>query len=166
MEKKKYLKRYWNKILMITGIMCFLVACMYVDKKPQNGFVGNNNGPYKVISVKYRDSIYRMVLRNNDVILEKKYPKDYIQVLKDSGVLDIDSMIFLKLRTAIVTPQSRIDSIYKGKVDILLSHFFDDSGFIALELSYDEEKYLIDILYRNKILVNVACESGYLYIDN
>ena len=139
MEKKKYLKRYWNKILMITGIMCFLVACMYVDKKPQNGFVGNNNEPYKVISVKYRDSIYRMVLRNNDVILE---------------------------RTAIVTPQSRIDSIYKGKVDILLSHFFDDSGFIALELSYDEEKYLIDILYRNKILVNVACESGYLYIDN
>lgn len=166
MERKKDLRHYWNRILIIAGITCFLVACTSVDKKSQNEFVGNNNEPYKAISVKYQDSTYRMVLRNNDVILEKNYPNDYMQALKDSGVLNIDSMTFLKLRTAIVAPQPRIDSIFRGNVDNLVSNCFDDNGFISLSLSYDEEKYLIDILYQNNILVNIACESGYLFIEN
>ncbi len=107
-----------------------------------------------------------MVLRSNDIVLKMKYPDEFLRTLKDSGVLNIDSATFYELRKDIVTPQPLIDSIFKGNVDTLLSHFFDDNGFIAFELSYDEEKYLIDILYQNKILVNVACESGYLYIDN
>ena len=33
----------------------------------------NGNEPYKALSVKYQDSIYRMVLRSNDIVLKMKY---------------------------------------------------------------------------------------------
>ena len=167
MEEENSLKYYWSKIILITGIAFILTACMYINRKSKEQHAKENgNEPYKALSVKYQDSIYRMVLRSNDIVLKMKYPDEFLRTLKDSGVLNIDSATFYELRKDIVTPQPLIDSIFKGNVDTLLSHFFDDNGFIAFELSYDEEKYLIDILYRNKILVNVACESGYLYIDN
>ena len=36
----------------------------------------------KALSVKYQDSIYRMVLRSNDIVLEMKYPDEFSRTLK------------------------------------------------------------------------------------
>ena len=152
MEEEKCLKYYWSKIILITGIAFILTACMYINRKSKEQHAKENgNEPYKALSVKYQDSIYRMVLRSNDIVLKMKYPDEFLRTLKDSGVLNIDSATFYELRKDIVTPQPLTDSIFKGNVDTLLSHFFDDNGFIAFELSYDEEKYLIDILYRKRM---------------
>lgn len=75
-----------------------------------------------------------MVLRSNDIVLKMKYPDEFLRTLKDSGVLNIDSATFYELRKDIVTPQPLIDSIFKGNVDTLLSHFL--MIMVLLPLNY------------------------------
>lgn len=166
MEAKKYLKGYWSKSFLIIGVVFILVACRHVDKRYEKQLSEvNNHEPYKVINVKFQDTIYRVIVREKGVDLQKQYPDNFPQILKDSGILNIDSATFALLRGDIVTPQHRIDSIYKGNIDILLSYGFNDNGMLTLPISYEEEKYLIDIFFRNKILLNIDCESGFLFID-
>ncbi|WP_349875042.1 hypothetical protein, partial [Bacteroides cellulosilyticus] len=106
MEEEKCLKYYWSKIILITGIAFILTTCMYINRKSKEQHAKENgNEPYKALSVKYQDSIYRMVLRSNDIVLKMKYPDEFLRTLKDSGVLNIDSATFYELRKDIVTPQ-------------------------------------------------------------
>jgi hypothetical protein len=94
---------------------------MYINRKSKEQHAKENgNEPYKALSVKYQDSIYRMVLRSNDIVLKMKYPDEFLRTLKDSGVLNIDSATFYELRKDIVTPQPLIDSIFKGGLSIIL----------------------------------------------
>ena len=153
MEEEKCLKYYWSKIILITGIAFILTACMYINRKSKEQHAKENgNEPYKALSVKYQDSIYRMVLRSNDIVLKMKYPDEFLRTLKDSGVLNIDSATFYELRKDIVTPQPLIDSIFKGNVDTLLSHFFDDNGFIAFEF-----------LWIQHVAIRCAVSAGGMY---
>ena len=84
MEEEKCLKYYWSKIILITGIAFILTACMYINRKSKEQHAKENgNEPYKALSVKYQDSIYRMVLRSNDIVLKMKYPDEFFKFYKD-----------------------------------------------------------------------------------
>lgn len=166
METEKYLKNYWNKNFLLVGILFILIACNHVNKKHDMQVPEISNlSPFIVINVQYQDKNYHVVVKDKYVDLLEKYKDDFLHVIKSSEALSVDSTTFALLNGDIATPQSRIDSVYKGKISTLLSSFFNDNGILKVPLSYDEEKYLIDILYRNNISINIDCETGTLLIE-
>lgn len=94
---------------------------MFVDSTWQSPFVAMN--------IEYKDSVYSIVPREgdmylflNDGVANKKYRYELFPILLEQ-TLGIDSITFCSLKEmdCMVTPQPYIDSIYKGKVENLIS---------------------------------------------
>lgn len=162
---KEIFKKFLDKCLIAAVILIFS-ACLCRDKKSDEQFAENSNRPsFVAISINYRDSIYRVIVRKQRMYLKEKYQKGFKYAVKNSMTLYVDSTTFSVLKSDIVTPQYRIDSVYGGKIKNLLSVFFNEYGAVVDSLSYEEEKYLIDILFQNNIPTNIDCETGMLIIS-
>ena len=88
-------------------------------------------------------------------------PRTYATVPE---VLNIDSITYSEIKDKRVTAAPKIDSIFKGNVDNLLSSCFNEYETLSISLSDQELYYLIDILYQNNILLGIDCETGYVSI--
>lgn len=173
MEGKKYLQNIWSRILMLGVLLaCFAVVCIHkgLDRQnqeelPVGQLLNSNRPPFVVVSANYHDTVYRIVVREEINYLKEKYQKTFECALNENGILNIDSATYSLLETKIVRPQYRIDSVYNGEVENLISAFFNEQGAISVFLSDEEIKYLIDILFQNDILVNVDCETGMVIVS-
>ena len=125
----------------------------------------SNRPSFIVINVSYRDTVYRVVAREEISYLKEKYQKAFEDALDENDTLNIDSVTYSLLKTKTVKPQYRIDSVYNGEMKNLVSAFFNEQGAISGSLSDEEIKYLIDILFQNNVSMNVDCETGALIIS-
>lgn len=181
MEVKMFQKNYWiNSILF-----CLLTMCSSCTK---NKFIYEDwpiaiqpsTAPsYVKMRIKYQDSIYNAIveeyyaystysrtLENHD-IQKITLKKEFYKVL-EKEILDVDNETYQFLKDTIkafVTPQPEIDSIYNRDRNSLLN-FFNTKKVVDGSLSYDEEKYLISLLFENGMYVIRDCETGYLFLAN
>lgn len=187
MEDKKYHHFYWNKIIIFVGITLSIVLISFYltsrrsrDKEKEeelSKLYKSTNTPIISVNVKWQDSTYCVVLESfhlDSVSGGNKKKKFYptlsyekITKLSYKDTLFVDSLWFTKLKEYIVTPQHRIDSIYKSKgVKGLVSTYFDKYNAFILSYSQDsllslqEKRYVINILQRHQYSFFIGCESG------
>lgn len=173
---KKYLKNYWNNILFLLSTGFLFTMCTYKANKGYKDMLIDSTelSPFVAINIEYKDSIYRVVPREGDMYLfsnneitNKKYRYELFPIILDK-VLNIDSITFYSLKEmdCMVIPQLHIDSLYNGRIENLISSFFNDKGILSTTLSRSEEKYLIYLLFKHGIYLNTDCETGALFIVN
>ena len=171
----KYPKNCWNKIILMLGINLLFVMCVHkTSERYEDMFVDSTwQSPFVAMNIEYKDSVYSIVPREgdmylflNDGVANKKYRYELFPILLEQ-TLGIDSITFCSLKEmdCMVTPQPYIDSIYKGKVENLISLLFNEKGVLSVGLSYPEEKYLIYLLFHHGVYLNTDCETGVLYIE-
>ena len=134
---------------------------------------------YVKMRIKYHDCIYNAIVEEdyayfaysriseNPEIQKVALKKEFYKILEERILdVDIETYQFLKDTVkAFVIPQPGIDSIYKLDKNSLLN-FFNANKVIDKHLSYDEEKYLISLLFENGMYVIRDCETGYLFLAN
>lgn len=158
------------------GINLLFVMCVHkTSERYEDMFVDSTwQSPFVAMNIEYKDSVYSIVPREgdmylflNDGVANKKYRYELFPILLEQ-TLGIDSITFCSLKEmdCMVTPQPDIDSIYKGKVENLISLLFNEKGVLSVGLSYPEEKYLIYLLFHHGVYLNTDCETGVLYILN
>ena len=180
MEARIYHKNYWNNSILLC-LLGLLVSCVQnkityeelpIDK-------GSTNKPYVKMKIVFQDSVYNAIVEEqfahsiysrfsqsceNKIITTKK---ELYKVLKKENV-EVDLKTFQLLKDtvrAFVIPQQRIDSIYNKDMASLFN-LYGSVMFIDNNLSYDEEKYLISLLFENGKYVVSDCETGYLFLAN
>lgn len=180
MEARIYHKNYWNNSILL-WLLGLLVSCVQnkitYDELPIDK--GSTNIPYVKMKIEFQDSVYNAIVeeqfahstysRFSQSCDSKKITtkKDLYRVLENEN-LKIDLKTFQLLRDTIgafVTPQHRIDSIYNRDMTSLFN-LYGSVMFLNNSLSYDEEKYLISLLFENGIYVVSDCETGYLFLAN
>ncbi|MDR0988145.1 MAG: hypothetical protein LBM06_01605 [Prevotellaceae bacterium] len=127
---------------------------------------------YISLDVRYANNKSRVVLQNEELYArirmpERLYKRRLLQVLENRDTLTVDSIVYVSLQKYIVIPQRRIDSIYQGKVENLLASplFCDKQTMVLEKVTNEEERYIIDILFRHDYFMTVDDESGYPFID-
>lgn len=184
MEQKKYQRNCWNKFslfLIIGGGIILIFFCMLHGNRREEvilpDYYGTTSPDMMAINVKWCDSIYSIVMESNDLlytlkridenkIISSSLRKDFI-TLSYKDTLAVDSLAFMQLKEYIVTPQSKIDSIYRNEGGQgLLSAYFDNMCFSPheKELTLSEERYIIYILQQHGYYMFIECESGNMYI--
>lgn len=129
---------------------------------------------YIAIDIIYDDQIMPIVINNayffhllmNDNFSEKKYIKLMRRTLDKGGAFHVeDYLLFRELEKHKVDLTLKSSAIFfnkKGKSYV--SNFFDENKVLEAELSEEEKKYLIYVLFRQNIFLKVDDETGYLYI--
>jgi len=126
--------------------------------------------PFKSINVFYQDSAYNILGTTSDLYFSIDDSIIGKQLLKSSyqDTLVADSLLFDKIRSFIIIPIPRIDSIYKKYgVEYILRNYMRN-GIPKLCLEYDtlsqeqflELNFIIDILIRNGFDFFRDCETG------
>lgn len=137
----KYPKNCWNKIILMLGINLLFVMCVHkTSERYEDMFVDSTwQSPFVAMNIEYKDSVYSIVPREgdmylflNDGVANKKYRYELFPILLEQ-TLGIDSITFCSLKEmdCMVTPQPYIDSIYKGKVENLISLLFNEKGVLS-----------------------------------
>lgn len=180
-EVKMFRKNCWvSSILLCLLVMCS--SCIQnkityedwlIDTRPSTA------PSYVKMRIKYQDCIYNAIVEEdyayfaysrfseNPEIQKTTLKKEFYKVL-EKGILDVDIKTYQYLKDTIkafVTPQFGIDLIYNRDKNSLLI-FFNANKVIDTPLSYDEEKYLISLLFENGMYVIRDCETGYLFLAN
>lgn len=188
MEQKKCKKTYLIKMLLslsvIIGGMTILTNLIYIESKQEmmhSELKGSTSPPIILVNVKWKDSLYSVVLE--DYVLHSILKKDGNKKVNDKAssdkitdnlsyrdTLNVDSLSFKKLKRYMIIPEIRIDTIYnKMGIDGLLFSYFDDEYFIPYcsedsTLSLSEQRYVIYILLQHDFFAYIDCESGCLII--
>lgn len=190
MEEKKCPKDYWNKILLSLliaagGVVIFLYL---VHRHSERAMMipdmdGSTSPAIMVVNIKWQDSTCCVVLDDWSLLSilkeggkkrtpQMQLPYNKLDKLSYRDTLVVDSLSFMQLQEYIVTPQQRIDSIYKKeKIEGLLSAYFDNNRWFIPYCSKDdmlpliEQRYVIYLLLKYGYSANIDCESGCLYIE-
>lgn len=175
MEKKKYLKSYWNNIPALLTIVllssCMNPQTMYEDQELSTSI----HSPFVAMKVEYEKQIYCAVLEEAELFIfpssaigKGKYRKDIFPILRqDTITIDYTTYKEICKRNGLFIPVHSIDSIYNGNANNLLSAYFDKCGnLLSGKLSDIEEKYIIYLLFQHSIYLMTDCETGYKYIIN
>jgi hypothetical protein len=155
-----------------------LIGCVW-KSNPYKAIIDDNSlsSVYLSLNIKYGNEQSRIAitsfglfLADGDTCSWKEHKKKWYQALKNGKALEVDSITFVALKQYVVTPQKKIDSLYKGDVNKLLSSsiFNERRALLSSEnsLTDEEQRYVIDILFRNNIFIRVDDETGYLFIEN
>jgi hypothetical protein len=157
-------------------VLVFFFSCHTSDTFYKR-ILGDNSlhGAFLSLNIEYQDSIYRIALSNvvlratlDKSVKGRNYDNEILNTLKNNDALRIDSVAFLEIEKYIVTPQQGIDTIYKCSIERLLSSpLFNNRTTLNLSYSIndEEEKYIIDILFRNHYVVHIDDETGCLVVE-
>lgn len=176
MVKRKFLKDCFIKSPFFIVIVFSFTMCMnrkqndcYESRMIDSSFL---HAPFVAMNVLYQNDVYRIVIEENSIDLlvktilsGKKYRYELYPIFRND-TLEVDRIVFdeLKENGYIVTAQSDIDSIYCGKVENLLTSFFNKNGVLIDSLPDMEETYLIYLLFQHKVYLSMDCETGLLYV--
>jgi hypothetical protein len=103
---------------------------------------------------------------NNDTFKEKEYinlmhklldKKDYLKLNEQSIY---NKLIPFQVDTTLV----RIKKLTHLSSEVLINNFFDKNEVLKVDLSSEEKRFLIYILFQRNIFVKDDDETGYLYI--
>lgn len=141
---RKIPQNCWNKIILMLGINLLFVMCVHkTSERYEDMFVDSTwQSPFVAMNIEYKDSVYSIVPREgdmylflNDGVANKKYRYELFPILLEQ-TLGIDSITFCSLKEmdCMVTPQPYIDSIYKGKVENLISLLFNEKGVLSVRM--------------------------------
>ena len=128
---------------------------------------------YVSLNIAYDKHIIRIVIENADLfyILKKeqegftqsKYERKVTKVLNQNIPLIVDKNTFFLLEKYQVIPTEKIDKLKKKGINNIRTSLFNKYGALTAPLSEMDEKYVIDILFQNKIFTLIDCETGYIY---
>lgn len=153
-----------DKVLIYIGLALLFCGC---TQKPitycDENIYSTGGMPFKVCNVKYLDTIYQ-VLPEFVKIPKRQF---WLDKLKKTDVITVDSLIFAELKDGIVHTQRHMELMLQKDTQTLIGIFFDDKyrTFSKVQLSVEEEKYLIYILLCRGVTIFRSCESGYLRYD-
>ena len=171
MVKLKYPKNIWTKVLIL--VVLILIFLVHIDIKLREEENLNMEKfyiqycidyPFAVLNIQYQDSIFRVVVKDEVYSLKEKYQDKLQNALTKNDVLSIDSIMYSELKSKRVMKSPKIDSLFNGNVDNLLSSCFNKFETLSISLSDQELYYLIDILYQNNIILGIDCETGVVSI--
>ena len=171
MVKLKYPKNIWTKVLIL--VVLILIFLVHIDIKLREEDNLNMEKfyiqycidyPFAVLNIQYQDSIFRVVVKDEVYSLKEKYQDKLQNALTKNDVLSIDSITYSELKSKRVMKSPKIDSLFNGNVDNLLSSCFNKFETLSISLSDQELYYLIDILYQNNIILGIDCETGVVCI--
>ena len=171
MVKLKYPKNIWTKVLIL--VVLILIFLVHIDIKLREEDNLNMEKfyiqycidyPFAVLNIQYQDSIFRVVVKDEVYSLKEKYQDKLQNALTKNDVLSIDSITYSELKSKRVMKSPKIDSLFNGNVDNLLSSCFNKFETLSISLSNQELYYLIDILYQNNIILGIDCETGVVCI--
>ena len=171
MVKLKYPKNIWTKVLIL--VVLILIFLVHIDIKLREEDNLNMEKfyiqycidyPFAVLNIQYQDSIFRVVVKDEVYSLKEKYQDKLQNALTKNDVLSIDSITYSELKSKRVMKSPKIDSLFNGNVDNLLSSCFNKFETLSISLSDQELYYLIDILYQNNIILGIDCETGVVSI--
>ena len=167
----KYPKNIWTKVLILAVIILTLFVYIDIKVREKEKLIMEKfytqycmDYSFAVLNVQYQDSIFRVVVKDELYYLKEKYHDKLQNALKKNEVLNIDSITYSEIKDKRVTAAPKIDSIFKGNVDNLLSSCFNKFETLSISLSDQELYYLIDILYQNNIILGIDCETGVVSI--
>ena len=153
-----------NKVLIYIGMALLLCGCIQKPITYCNENIYSTGGmPFKVCNVKYFDTIYQVLPEFVNS------PKIYFWLddFKETDIITVDSLVFAKLKDGIVHCQRHMELMLQKDTRTLIDIFFDDKymTFNKVQLSIEEEKFLIYILLCRGVTIFRSCESGYLLYD-
>ena len=167
----KYPKNIWTKVLILAVIILTLFVYIDIKVREKEKLIMEKfytqycmDYSFAVLNVQYQDSIFRVVVKDELYYLKEKYHDKLQNALTKNDVLSIDSITYSELKSKRVMKSPKIDSLFNGNVDNLLSSCFNKFETLSISLSDQELYYLIDILYQNNILLGIDCETGYVSI--
>lgn len=171
MQELKYPKICWNSLLLLIVFFVFCISCKEQKISYQSLPIDNNwFSPYVATTIEYKDSIYPIVIEEGSIfycfpkIAEMKYRDLVFSALNDT--FPVNDSIFNKIKKeeAFVKPIPWIKNLYDSGKDNFIRALFDDEGYLKQYYSYEENKYLIYLLFYDNIYMKQRQEDGAFYI--
>jgi hypothetical protein len=158
---------------LITAILTnLLIMSCNNSKNILNDF--NLHSYYIAIDIVYTGESIPIVINNaylyyllmNDALSKKEYIELMKRTLDSGGIFHVRSgdLYIELLKHRVELNYENSEKFVNKYIDKYINDFFDENKVLKVQLSEEERKYLIYLLFKNNIYLKDDDETGYLYI--